>query len=261
MSETRNALVTGASQGIGLAIARQLGRAGFNVVLSDVGSATGLDEGAEAIAREFDVKAVGVAADLTDDNAISDLLTTATHLIGELNVLVNNAAAARRPAGVVDTTPTEWRETIAVNLDAPFLLSRALLPAMIDKGWGRIVNVSSVFGLVGTANRPGYVATKHALIGLTRAISAETLGTGVTCNAVCPGLTMTSRQQRDIEQISAQQGVSLDEAERILAKRLRADGFLSPDSTAAAVAYFCSDAAAEVTGLAMAIDGGQSAMR
>jgi len=259
MVERRTALVTGSMQGIGLAIARRLAGQGNNLVLTGLPDEVGDDVG-NGIEADFGVEVMALPVDLSELDAIKSLVSDATERFGAVDVLVNNAAAPRPPVPVTGTGDDQWNLTIAVNLNAPFFLARAVLPSMLERGWGRIVNISSVFGLVGTANRPGYVATKHGLIGLTRAIAAETLNSGVTCNAVCPGLTMTPRMEKEVAIIAKDQNVSLQEAEIILARRLVAEKFLSAESVAAAVGYLCGDNSADTTGAALPIDGGQSAV-
>ncbi|QKV20175.1 SDR family NAD(P)-dependent oxidoreductase [Oricola thermophila] len=261
MTTRRTALVTGSVQGIGLAIARRLARQGNNVVLTGFGA----EEDEAAISRQLErdhgVEAMFHPADLASTGDIEALVAAARKRFGTVDILVNNAAAPRRPVTVLEMGVEEWEQTLAINLNAPFHLVRAFLPQMLDNGWGRIVNVSSVFGVVGTANRAGYVTTKHGLIGFTRAVAAETMGSGVTSNAVCPGLTMTPRLEKEAALIAETQGVSPEEAEKLLARRLVAERFLSAESTASAVGYFCSDDAGDTTGVALPVDGGQSAVR
>lgn len=260
MVETRTALVTGSMQGIGLAIARRLASQGNNLVLTGLAEEIGEGKAQAGIEADFGVEVMVCPADLASPDAIRHLVAEASGRFGPVDILVNNAAAPRPPVRVTGMGDDEWNLTVAVNLNAPFFLSRALLPSMLERRWGRIVNISSVFGLVGTANRPGYVATKHALIGLTRAIAAETQNSGVTCNAVCPGLTMTPRLQEAVAAIAKEQDVSLEKAETILARRLVAEKFLSAESVAAAVGYLCGENSGDTTGIALPIDGGQSAV-
>tara|TARA_R110002126_G_scaffold291444_1_gene452483 strand:- start:3751 stop:4536 length:786 start_codon:yes stop_codon:yes gene_type:complete len=261
MATRRTSLVTGSDQGIGLAIARRLAKQGSNLVLTGFGVPA--DEAAicKQVEADFGVDVIFHAADLSKTDQIGGLVAAALDRFGGVDILVNNAAAPRRPVSVAQMDIEEWDLAVAINLNAPFHLVQAFLPLMLERRWGRIVNIASVFGLVGTANRAGYVTTKHGMVGFTHAVAAETMHSGVTCNAVCPGLTMTPRQEREIALIARTEDVSLADAEQILARRLVAEKFLSADSMAAAVGYFCSEEAGDTTGVALPVDGGQSAVR
>ena len=257
MTTKRTALVTGAVAGIGNSITRALAGAGHDLVLNGFYNGVDPEEVRAGIEKEFGVAAIYHPADLTDPAQIEALVGAAQSRFGGVDILVNNAAAPRRRAPIEKLPLADWELALAVNLSAPFHLIRHLLPGMRERDWGRIINISSGFGLIASKDRAGYITTKHGLIGLTKAVSAETAHTGVTCNAVCPGSTLTPRQEGFIAEIAESEGVSLEEAEQIHLKRLPGVRFLSPDSMAAAVMYLCSDGAADVTGVALPVDGGQ----
>ena len=181
------ALVTGATAGLGLAVAESLAAAGAGIVLHDLKA----PEAAAARIRErFGVEAIATAADLAQQQAIE---TTVAHLLGSLgaiDILVNNAVV-RHFAPVEQFPPAKWEEALAVNLSAPFHLIRLLLPAMRQRGWGRIVNMASIYSSRAIADRIDYVTTKTAILGMTRAVAVETAGSGITCNAISPGTLPT----------------------------------------------------------------------
>jgi 3-hydroxybutyrate dehydrogenase len=178
---------------------------------------------------------------------------------GGIDVLVNNAVV--RHAHPIEAYPVDaWDEGLAANLSAAFHTIRLALPGMKAAGWGRIVNMSSIYGLRAAPNRIGYVTTKTALIGLTRAVALETTGFGITCNAVCPGTVETPVHEDAVRAMIAAQGIDRSEAEgRLLAGKNPTGRFVSADGVAALVAFLCGPDAADITGAVLPIDGGWSA--
>jgi len=252
----RTALVTGSTGGIGLAVAEALAAQGCGIVLH------GLATEAEAAAPLAALRARhGVAAryhrcDLAEPAAIAAMLAA----VGAPDILVHNAAT-RHFGPVEETTPEAWDTDIAVNLSAAFHLVRLGLPAMRARGWGRIIVMSSIYGLVGATGRIGYVTTKTALIGLARAVALETAGSGITCNALCPGSTLTPNIEGRIRAAMAERG--LDEAAaaaRFLAGKQPSGRFVSAAAIGAFAAFLCGEAARDITGVALPIDGAWSAM-
>ena len=248
----RRALVTGSTGGIGLAVAQALAAMGCEVILHGLAP---LAEG-QAIAEAL---APGAArylhADLADAAAVANLAGDA----GPLDILVNNAAC-RHFAAVEDMSAEDWDMDMAVNLSAAFHLIRLALPAMRAGGWGRIINMSSIYGLVGAPGRVGYVVTKTALIGLTRAVALETAETGITCNALCPASTRTPNIEARIEAMMAAEG--LDEAgaaRRFLAGKQPSGRFVEAGAVAGLVAFLCGPGGRDITGAALPLDGGWSA--
>lgn len=250
----RRALVTGSTGGIGWAVAERLAAAGCELVLHGLASE---DEGAARVAALAGrgVRARYVRADLGVVGEVERLAGES----GAVDVLVNNAAT--RHFGPVEAMqPAEWDEDIAVNLSAAFHLIRLLLPGMRRRGFGRIVNMSSIYGLVGTAGRVGYVTTKTALIGLTRAVALETVRSGVTCNAVCPGSTLTPDIEARLARAMAATGADHAEAAaRFLEGKQPSGRFVAAEAIASAVALLCGPAGADITGIALPVDGGWSA--
>jgi 3-hydroxybutyrate dehydrogenase len=206
----------------------------------------------EAFAARHAVSIRYLRADLADPAAIEAMMTA----LGGLDILVNNAAC-RHFAPVEETRPADWDADLAVNLSAAFHLIRLALPGMRRRGFGRIVNMSSIYGLIGAAERVGYVTTKTALIGLTRAVALETAGAGITCNALCPGTTLTPNIEARIRAAMAGSDRAETEA-RFLAGKQPTGRFVDPAAVGAMVAFLCSPAGRDITGAALPIDGGWS---
>ena len=236
----RLVLVTGGAKGIGLACARSLAGQGHRVVV------TGRDEAALA-ASGFTF----VVADVTDEAAVS----AACDGIGPVDILVNNAGIAES-APLHRTSLEQWNHHLAVNATGPFLWSKALVPGMRQRGWGRVVTVASIASHVGAPYIAAYVASKHAVLGLMRSVAAEVAGSGVTANSVCPAYVRTEMTERTIANIVARTGRSTAEAERSLTEQSSLGRLIEPEEVAACVAYLCSDAAGAVNGQSVILDGG-----
>ena len=253
------ALVTGSTQGLGLAAARALAAAGCNVVLNGFGPADAIQASRDAIEAGAGVRTAYFAADLREPQHIAEMVGAATSAFGGIDIVINNAVV-RCAAPVEEFAAGDWDEAVAVNLSAAFHTTRLVVPRMKQNRWGRIINVSSIYGLRGAANRVGYVTTKTALIGLTRAVALETVGHGITCNAICPGTTDTPVHRATLETLVAAQGLSPDEAERILLEGKQPTGRLIPaERVAALIVFLCGPEAGDITGAALPIDGGWSA--
>ena len=204
------------------------------------------------------MQALSSGADLRDPAEIAGLINASVSAFGGIDILVNNAVA-RHTAPIEDFQTDDWNEALAVNLSAAFHTTRLLLPSMKRNRWGRIVNISSIYGLRGAAHRVGYVTTKTALIGLTRAVAVETAKDGVTCNAVCPGTSESPVHEESIARL-VQEGLSRAAAEaQLLAGKQPTARLIAADGVAALVAYLCSEQAADITGAELPIDAGWSA--
>ena len=251
----RSALVTGSTGGIGLAVAERLARAGCAVLLHGLASEPEGRGLAQDLSHRHGVAAHYLRADLADPAAAAQLLERA----GAVDILVNNAVT-RHFAPIEAMAPGDWDADIAVNLSAAFHLIRLALPGMRARGWGRIVNMSSIYGLIGATGRVGYVVSKTALIGLTRAVALETAGTRITCNAVCPGSTLTPAIAERLHAMMAREGLDAEAAtRRYLAHKQPSGRFVEPDAVAALVAFLCGAEAEHITGAALPVDGGWSA--
>jgi 3-hydroxybutyrate dehydrogenase len=255
----RTALVTGGSRGIGLAIARELAAAGCELVVNGLESAPA----ARSICQE--IQAVGgrrVAfddADLLRPGAARQLAATAIGQLGRIDILVNNAGI-QHVAPVESFDERAWDRIIELNLSVPFRLTRALLPAMRAGGFGRVVNIASVHGLVASAGKAAYVAAKHGLVGLTRTVALETAAEPITCNAVCPGYARTELIEAQLEARARAAGVPVEDVvHEFLAEKQPSLSFVETTDIGRMVVFLCSDSASQITGAALTIDGGWSA--
>jgi len=255
MLKDKWALVTGATAGLGLAVAESLAGAGANIVLHDLvePKVTG-----ERLRERFGVEVVSVAADLSQRTSIEAMMAEQLDRLEAIDILVNNAVI-RHFAPVEEFTPEHWEEALAVNLSAPFHLIRLVLPAMKKRGWGRIINMASIYSTRAVAIRIDSVTTKTAILGMTRAVAIETTPSGITCNAISPGTLPTPAIQGKIAAIAAGEGRSIEETTRdYLAARQPTGRFVAMEAVGAMVAFLCSAAAQDITGASLPIDGGWS---
>lgn len=255
----RTALVTGSFAGLGHGIAEALAAAGANLVIHGLCDRATGEAAAAALAEAHGVEAMFSGADLRAVDEIAAMMTAAAARFGRVDILVNNAVVRHfKPVEAFD--PAEWEAALAVNLSAAFHLARLGVPAMKAAGWGRIVNVASIYGVRGAENRVDYVTTKSALLGMTRALAIELARTGITCNAVSPGTVPTEAIVSRIAALAAEAGQTQAEAEAAyMVGRNPTGRFVSVAAVGAAVAYLCGPDAADVTGANLAIDGGWSA--
>lgn len=245
-----HALITGGGTGLGAAIAARLSGAGAHVTV-----AGRRPEPLEKVA-EYLPSAQAVPFDVTDEVAVRTGISAATGRFGPVDVLVNNAGAAQSsPFG--RTTLDTWRAMLEVNLTGAFLVSRAVLPAMVERGRGRIVSVASTAGLKGYAYVAAYCAAKHGVVGMTRSLALEVAKQGVTVNAVCPGYAETDLLSASVANIIRKTGASEDEARGQLLESNPQGRFVSPDEVAEAVAWLVGPNAGAITGQAIAVAGGE----
>ena len=253
------ALITGSTQGLGLAAAHRFAAAGCHIVLSGIATRDDAEGLVVELASRYGIRAAYAAGDLSRPADIDRIVETARSAFGTVDILVNNAVV-RHAAPVQDFSPEKWDEGLAVNLSAAFHLIRLTVPLMQARGWGRILNVSSIYGLKGAVNRIGYVTTKTALLGLTRAVALEGIAHGITCNAICPGTTETPVHEAAIEASMAAQSLSREEAERrFFATKQPTGRFISADQVAALMVFLCGPGASDINGAALPVDGGWSA--
>jgi 3-hydroxybutyrate dehydrogenase len=247
------ALVTGAASGLGEAVADSLAGAGANVVLHDLVEPR---ETSDRLRARHDVDALSVGADLTQRASIETMMSDLLGRLGAIDILVNNAVV-RHFAPVEQFPPERWDAALAVNLSAPFHLIRLALPAMKQRGWGRVINMASIYSTRAVADRVDYVTTKTGIIGLTRAVALETATTGITCNALCPGTLPTPAIEAKIASAAAHEGRSIEQTTSdYLAIRQPSRRFISLDGVGAAVVFLASEAARDMTGTTLPIDGG-----
>jgi len=255
----KTALITGSTQGLGLAAAERFADAGCHIVLNGFGEAEDIAAVRRRIENRAGVRTLYCAADLRNPADIDVMMSEAAAAFGAVDILVNNAVV-RHAAPLEQFSATDWDEALAVNLSAAFHTTRLALPKMRARNWGRIINVSSIYGLRGATNRVGYVTTKTALIGLTRAVALETAGQNITCNAVCPGTTRTPVHEAALAATMAREGTSAAEAERALLTGKQPTGrLIAPESAAALIVFLCGPESADITGAVLPVDGGWSA--
>jgi len=251
----KTALVTGSTSGIGLAIARSLAREGAHLVLNGFGDIDAALAAVRADARDG-TTVVHHPADMARPEEIAQLVAFAERKCSGPDIVVNNAGI-QHVAPVEQFEPAQWDRVIAINLGSVFHLTRLALPGMRRRGWGRIVNVASVHGLVASANKSAYVAAKHGVVGLTKTVALETAESNITCNAICPGWVLTPLVQKQVEARAAERGVSLDEAQRqLLGEKQPSGQFVTVEQLGALAVFLCSEAAAQVRGVAWNVDGG-----
>lgn len=251
----KTALVTGSTSGIGLGIAKALARQGAHIVLNGFGDA----EGPKAEVAALGVKVGYHGADMSKPAEIEAMMAYAAQTFGRVDILVNNAGI-QHVARVEDFPVERWDAVIAINLTSAFHTSRLALPAMRAANWGRIINVASVHGLVGSAEKSAYVAAKHGIVGLTKVTALETAPTGVTCNAICPGWVLTPLVQKQVDAKAAALGVSNAEAtQRLLGEKEPSMQFTTPEELGELAVFFCSPAGNNVRGVAWNMDGGWAA--
>ena len=249
----RGAVVTGGGRGIGAAVARTLAESGFRVVVA-ARTAGAVEAVAESL-REAGHDAWAATCDVTDGRSVNDLAEAARRHLSHVDALVNNAGTATS-APLARVTLDEWNRVMAVNATGTFLCTRAFLPGMVARGWGRVVNVASVAGLTGARYISAYAASKHAVVGFTRATAAEVAGTGVTVNAVCPGYVDTPMTEQSIQRIVEKTGKSRDEAVAAMLAVTRQPRLISADEVAQAVCALCGEAAGAINGQTVVLDGG-----
>ncbi len=246
----KRAAVTGGGRGIGAAIARTLAEAGADVTILGRNIST-LDQHAESLRRDgLNIKVAPV--DVSDESSVAQAFAK----LGPVDILVNNAGIAH-VASFETTSAADWERVFRANVLGAVLCSQQVLPKMVERKSGRIVNIASTAGLKGYTRLSAYTASKHALIGLTRALALETATSGVTVNAVCPTYTETDMTAEGIKSISARLQTSAEEARKQLTKHIPQGEMAKPEQVAAAVLWLCSAEAASVTGIALPIAGGE----
>ena len=253
------ALVTGSTSGIGLGIARALATAGADIAMNGFGEAGAIEQLRAALAAEHGVRVIHDGADVSRAAAIAAMVARAQAELGSVDILVNNAGI-QHVAPIASFPAERWDAVIAINLSSAFHAMQAAIPGMQARGWGRIINIASAHGLVGSAEKSAYVAAKHGIVGLTKVAAIELANDGITCNAICPGWVLTPLVQKQLDQRAAREGRPVaDVTHAFLTDKQPMAAFSTPEQIGALAVFLCSDAARTMTGAPVSIDGGWTA--
>jgi 3-hydroxybutyrate dehydrogenase len=252
----KTALVTGSTSGIGLGIAHALAAEGANIVFNGFGEAAAIAALQDETASKYGVKTLFHGADMSKPAEIAAMIQFAQDNFGSLDILVNNAGI-QYVANVEDFPDERWDAIIAINLSSNFHAIKHALPSMKARNWGRIINIASAHGLVASAQKSAYVAAKHGVVGLTKAVALETARTGVTCNAICPGWVLTPLVQKQVDARAERDGISQDNAKKgLLGEKQPSMEFVTPEQLGGLAVFLCSEAANQIRGAAYNMDGG-----
>ncbi len=259
MFKGKTALVTGSTSGIGLGIATKLASAGANLVLNGFGEAAEIEALRAKLAAQYGVTVHYDGADMSQPAAIEAMVNKVIGAVGAIDILINNAGIQH--VAPVDEFPlAKWDAIIAINLSSAFHTTRAALPAMRKRGWGRIVNVASAHALVASPFKSAYVAAKHGIAGFTKTVALEVAEAGITVNAVCPGYVLTPLVEKQIPDTARARGISAEEVIRtVLLAAQPTKKFVTVEQVAAFTAFLCSDDGASITGAVLPIEGGWTA--
>lgn len=255
----KSAIVTGSTSGIGLGIAEALAAAGANVMINGFGQPAEIEAAKAAVTKAGAPKVLYSAADMSKPEQIAAMVGEAAAAFGAVDILINNAGI--QYTSLIEDFPVEkWDSIIAINLSAVFHGSRAVLPGMKARKWGRIINIASAHGLVASATKSAYVAAKHGVVGLTKVTALECAGLGITANSICPGWVLTPLVQKQIDAIAARDGLTNEQASvKLLSEKQPSKEFVTPEQLGQLAVFLCSDAAAQMTGTQLSMDGGWTA--
>jgi 3-hydroxybutyrate dehydrogenase len=253
----RVSVITGAARGIGLACATELARAGSAVALCDLRQADA-DAAAAALAAEFSVVARGYAVDVSDPSAVAATIERIAQDFGRIDHLVNNAGV-QYVSPIAEFPIEKYQLVRSIDLDGVFYVTKAVWPHLVSRGRGRIVNIASVQGVIGSPFKAAYVAAKHGVVGLTKVAAIEGAPVGITVNAICPGAVMTELIRGQAADLAASFGGGISEEEaldRAFLEAMPTRRFIEPIEVGALCAYLCGDLARSITGAPISIDGG-----
>lgn len=255
----KTALVTGSTSGLGQEIARHLARSGCAVMLNGFGDDLAINAFRAELTAASGIDIPHHPADLTKPDEIVALMEATRRELGPIDILVNNAGM--QFVAPIHEYPTEkWDIILALNLSAAFHTTKAALPAMRERGWGRIINIASAHGLVASPFKSAYVAAKHGLVGLTKVTALETAEDGITCNAICPGFVRTAVVEKQIAEQSRVTGIPPERViEEVILTKHPNKSFVTTEHIADSVLFLCSDTGSSITGSSLSIDGGWTA--
>lgn len=260
MPEPLSVIVTGSTSGIGLGVAHCFAKAGAKVALNGR-SAT---DQTEAVLKDFQAaygadNVIFACADISRPDQVKAMVAETTAAFGRVDVLVQNAGIQYTET-VVDFPVDKWDQIIGVNLSSVFYGAQAVLPAMLAQGFGRIINIASVHGLVASKEKAAYVAAKHGVVGLTKVMALETAQSNVTCNCICPGWVLTPLVEKQIHDRAAENGTTYDiEKAKLVAEKQPSMEFATPEQIGALALFLATEGAAQITGQSIAVDGGWTA--
>jgi 3-hydroxybutyrate dehydrogenase len=259
MLKNKTAIITGSTSGIGLGIAHAFAAAGADVLLNGFGDATEISRLRQSIAETHHVRVAYSSADMSKPGDILTMVEQALSELGRVDILVNNAGI-QFTAPIHEFPVDRWDAILAINLSSAFHSIRAVLPQILSRNWGRIINIASTHGLVASPNKAAYVAAKHGLVGLTKVVALETATTGVTCNTICPGWVLTPLVEKQIQDLASRERIALQEARaRLLGEKQPSKEFATPEQIGALAVFLCSDYASQIRGAAITVDGGWTA--
>ena len=253
--ENRIALITGGGRGIGRAIALAFAREGAQVAVA-ARSLDQVEQVAQEIAAQFSTKAVAVVCDVSDTEVVGDMFARVTEQLGRgPDILVNNAGVAAS-APLIKTDNEFWHRHLAINLSGTFYCTRAALPQMIERGWGRVINIASIAGKIGAPYIAAYSASKHGVLGLTRSAALEVASKGITVNAICPGYVDTEMTTNAVDNITKKTGLEAESAMASIKKMSPQNRLIEPDEVAALALLLASEDGRGINGQAINVDGG-----
>lgn len=256
---SKTAIVTGSTSGIGLAIARALAKEGANLVINGLGDASEIETTRSEIERDFGVKAVYSPANMLKADEIADMVRLGEKTFGSVDILVNNAGI-QFVSPVEDFPAEKWDQIIAINLSSAFHAIHAALPGMKARKWGRIINTASAHSLVASPFKSAYVAAKHGIAGLTKTVALEVATHGITVNCISPGYVWTPLVERQIPDTMKARNMTREQViQEVLLEAQPTKQFVTVDQVAALAMFLCSDAASQITGTNISMDGGWTA--
>ncbi len=255
----RTALITGSTSGIGLGVAEALAAEGANIVLNGFGDPDEIKLTRERLSEMHGCEVVYSGADLSKPAAIAEMMAFACAKLGPVDILVNNAGI-QHVAPIAEFPPEKWDAIIAINLSSAFHTIRAALPQMVERGYGRIINVASAHGLVASPFKSAYVAAKHGIIGLTKTVALEAATSAVTCNAICPGYVLTPLVEKQVAEQAKAHGIPVEKVVTdVLLAAQPNKRFTTVEEIGALAVFLCGPGAATMTGASLSVDGGWTA--
>lgn len=255
----KTVIITGSTSGIGQGVAHAFAKEGANIVLNGFGDVAQIEKDRLAIEKDFGVKAVYDAADMTKPEQIEAMVAHAEKTFGAVDIIVNNAGI-QHVDNIEDFPTAKWDAVIAINLSSAFHLTHAALGGMKQRKWGRVINIASAHGLVASKSKSAYVSAKHGVVGLTKVTALETAEFGITANAICPGWVLTPLVQKQIDDRAKQNGTSpAEEKLKLVSEKQPTKEFVTVEEIGALAVFLAGEDARSITGTSISIDGGWTA--